>query len=77
MGRDGIRAKVYGRGEAVNSGPNFSPDGGRIAFSTTRDGNAEVYVMNVDGSGLTRLSHNGAIDINPVFSPTGNEIAFI
>ena len=33
----------------------WSPDGSRIAFSSDRDGNDEVYVMNADGSGLRPL----------------------
>jgi Tol biopolymer transport system component len=33
-------------------GPSaWSPDGRRIAFESARDGNGDVYVMNVDGSG--------------------------
>jgi Tol biopolymer transport system component len=31
--------------------PAISPDGTRIAFTSRRDGNAEIYVMNADGSG--------------------------
>ena len=40
----------------VGRGPAWSPDGSRIAFESFRDGQSEVYVMNADGSGLTRLS---------------------
>jgi Tol biopolymer transport system component len=39
--------------------PLWSPDGRKIAFVGDRDGNAEVYVMNADGSGQRRLTHNG------------------
>ncbi len=34
----------------------WSPDGTRIAFESERDGDAEVYIMNADGSGLTRIT---------------------
>ena len=40
--------------------PAWSPDGRRIAFSSDRDGDSEIYVMNVDGSGATQLTHHGA-----------------
>ena len=38
---------------------------GRVAFISDRDGNAEIYSMNVDGSGVTRLTKNSAGDYNP------------
>jgi hypothetical protein len=33
---------------------------GRIAFVSTRAGDVEIYLMNADGSGVTRLTHNSA-----------------
>ena len=49
---------------------------GRIAFSSDRDGNDEIYVMDTNASGLTRLTVNEASDTSPVFSPDGSKIAF-
>ena len=48
----------------------------KIAFTSDRDGNPEIYVMNADGSGQTRLTNNGADDRRPAFSPDGTKIAF-
>jgi len=48
----------------------------KIAFSTTRDGNVEIYKMNADGTGQTRLTTNGALDGEPAWSPDGTKIAF-
>jgi TolB protein len=42
--------------------PAWSPDGQRIAFTSSRDGNDEIYIMNADGSGLTRLTNNEVTD---------------
>ena len=36
--------------------PSVSPDGARIAFGTSRDGNAEIWAMRADGSGARRLT---------------------
>lgn len=57
--------------------PVFSPDGTKIAFSSNRDGNNEIYVMNVDGSGLRRLTNHRAIDTTPTWSPSGTHVAFV
>ena len=54
----------------------YSPDGERIVFVSARDGNNEIYVMNADGSGQTRLTDNAAVDSRPVFSPDGEKIVF-
>ncbi len=47
-----------------------------VAFSSLRDGNSEIYLMRADGSQLTRLTFNPAIDQNPAPSPDGTRIAF-
>lgn len=49
----------------------------RIAFMSARDGNWEVYAVNLDGSGLKRLTDNGAQDGLPAWSPDGRSIAFV
>ena len=48
---------------------------GRIAFVSTRDGNQEVYVVNTDGTGLTRLTNDPGADYFPAWSPDGSRIA--
>ena len=49
---------------------------GRIAFVSNRDGNSEIYVKNADGTGLTRLTDDPAVDVYPAWSPDGSRIAF-
>ena len=48
----------------------------RIAFVSNRDGNSEIYVVNADGSGTTRLTNNDAGDGSPALSPDGQRIVF-
>ncbi len=48
----------------------------KIAFSSNRDGNQEIYAMEPDGKGLARLTTNGSIDYLPEWSPDGTKIAF-
>lgn len=57
--------------------PDFSPDGRRIVFTSNRDRNGEVYVMNANGSGQRRLTRRAGDDFLPRFSPDGAQIAFV
>ena len=50
---------------------------GKIAFTSDRDGNSEIYLMNADGSGQTRLTNNSFSDDFPTWSPDGRTIAFM
>jgi Tol biopolymer transport system component len=55
----------------------WSPDGNRLAFVTTRDGDDEIYVVGVDGSDPTNLTGNSARDTAPSWSPDGSRVAFV
>ena len=56
--------------------PDFSPDGRRIVFRSMRDGNAEIYLMNADGTDARRLTRHEATDTMPAFSSAGDRVAF-
>lgn len=72
----GLRQSVMGD-VANDSSPAWSPDGERLAFVSSRDGNYEIYTVRFDGSDLRRLTDIAATDSRPVWSPDGTEIAFI
>jgi len=58
----------------------FPGQNGRIAFTSNRDGNSEIYTMNPDGSDQKRLTFNSSSgldsDGDPTLSPDGKKIAF-
>jgi Tol biopolymer transport system component len=61
--------------------PDVSPDGQRLTFCYgTIDGSGnlltEIYVINVDGSGLQQLTNDGVFDCFPRWSPDGARIVF-
>ena len=60
---------------AIFLGQKIFPSG-RIAFRSQRDGNAEIYVMNFDGTEQTRLTNHRDGDFRPAWSPRGDFIAF-
>jgi Tol biopolymer transport system component len=66
-------------GKAQNSALQAGSDSTfieKIAFYSERNAPAEIYTMDVDGSGLKRLTNNNAEDQCPAFSPDGSRIAF-
>jgi TolB protein len=59
--------------------PAWSPDGRKIAFAgrvDEHDRSWEILVMNADGTGLTQLTYDDAIDGDPAWSPDGTRIVF-
>src|SRR6266478_3189927 len=60
----------------MESGPQFSPDGSRIVFESTRSGAYEVWMCRSDGNGLTQLTHFNSLSGTPRWSPDGQQIAF-
>jgi TolB protein len=51
--------------DALNFDFDWSPDGSQILFSTNRDGNAEIYVMDADGGNPTNLTNSDTPEIEP------------
>ena len=50
---------------------------GRIVFSSSWDGNYDIFTIRADGTGLTQLTHSLLADVEPRWSPDGTQIAFM
>ena len=57
--------------------PAYSPDGSRIVFVATHDGDPELYIADADGSNVTRLTENDAVDASPRWAPDGSHLLFV
>jgi len=61
---------------ATATEPAFSPDGSRIAFTSTRDGQPEIYIMDTDGTSAARLTNSPGADGDASFTADGQAVAF-
>ena len=54
-----------------------APETAKIVFTSNREGNSEIYIMNPDGSDQINLTQHHAKDFAPAWSPTGEQILFV
>jgi TolB protein len=86
MNADGSNKKMILKNGATNFAPSWHPDGKRIIFSSNMDDwredikqyghNFELYLINIDGTGLERITFNKVFDSFPMFSPDGKKLVF-
>ena len=70
MDRDGTDVTLVPTGNDDATEPAWSPDGGRIAFvRTPNKKNPDIWVVNLDGSGLRQLTTDTKLDVAPTWSP--------
>ena len=72
----GRKLPFYNQRASMNAFVTFTPDSKRIIFSSTAGGGpAQLYMANVDGSGLHRITASGAIEVEPKINPkTGADL---
>ncbi len=71
----GRRHKVM-RFRGRMSAPSWSPDGRSLAVSMNKDGNSEIYVIDLAKKKARRLTRHWAIDTEPVWDPDGRSVIF-
>jgi tricorn protease len=74
--RGGGAAKRLVTGFGLATGPIFSPDGSRIAFSGDYDGNVDVYVVAAAGGEPRRLTYHPGRDVAEGWTPDGKDVLF-
>src|SRR5262249_26669330 len=74
--RSGGESIKVAKSTQLDWNPNFSSDGKRIAFESERSGEHEIWLSNLDGSDVIRLTSLATWSGNPRWSPDGQQIAF-
>jgi len=60
----------------LNITPVLSPDGNSLAYSSSHEGNAELYRLDTKTKAVQRLTTHAAGDLSPSWSPSGRELVF-
>ncbi|MDE0555442.1 MAG: hypothetical protein OXI24_14560, partial [Candidatus Poribacteria bacterium] len=76
MNVDGTDPVRLTKGRASSSGPTWSPDGKRIAFTSSPNSVYDIYVMDANGFNLTNLTRGPTGDFGAAWSPNGRQIAY-
>ena len=74
--RDGSGLQRLTEAPGYDAEAAFSADGGRIVFTSDRDGAPEIYTMKVDGTDVRRITNAKGYDGGPFFSPDGTKICW-
>ena len=86
MNADGSNKRQVTKLDSASFAPFFTPDGKRIIFCTNyfdpdrnnhrKQPNFDLAVINIDGTGLERITYNESFDGFPMFSPDGKKLVF-
>ena len=74
---DGKRERALLPAPGLDYSPSYSADGQWVVLTSERDGQAEIYRVHADGTGLQRLTEDPAFDDQAALSPDGRALAFV
>lgn len=90
LGREGWAIRMYslvlgrlvafpgGSASGSNQSPAWAPDGNRVAFSSSRTGDPEIWVADANGANPHRITYFKGPDVSPTWNPrTGTQLAWV
>ena len=63
-------------GASYVQSPRWTPDGRRLAFIASKDNQSDLWLLNADGSGLARVTRDGAVKAEPVWDADGGGLVY-
>jgi Tol biopolymer transport system component len=76
MAEDGTNLRRLTFNSVIDRAPRFSPDGRRVVFASDRDGDFDIYVLDLATGAVTQLTNDPARDDLPVFTADGNAVVY-
>ena len=76
MNPDGSGQTNLTNNPAIDESPSWAPGGKQLAFTSDRDGDFEIFTLDVVEAVIMQLTNNSAADEEPAWSPDGSRIVF-
>ncbi|MCY3928630.1 MAG: hypothetical protein OXG81_10165 [Acidobacteria bacterium] len=76
LSRRGGTPRQLTRSSRIDTNPECSPDGTRIAFTSGRSGTPQIYVMDIDGTNLDRVTYEGRYNEGASWHPDGSRLVY-
>lgn len=74
--RDGSNLRQLTHSSGIDTNPEWSPSGQRIAFTSSRTGSPQVYLMDSEGANLRRVTFDGDYNDGASWSPDGTRLVY-
>ena len=76
VSRSGGAPRQLTRSSRIDTNPGCSPDGARIAFTSSRSGTPQIYLMGIDGADLTRVTFEGRYNEGASWHPDSSRLVY-
>jgi TolB protein len=69
--------RAISRQKGLNMAPAWSPNGDVIALTLSKSANPDIYLIDIKGNELQRLTNGEGVNVSPTWSPDGKKLAFV
>jgi len=76
MNPDGSEVRQLTSDQSVNMHPSWLPDGTKLVFTSNRDGDFDLYLLDLENRSQEKITHNDYPEYRPSYSPDGKQLLF-